>query len=216
DLLTQAMESLLNGVLFGLLLAIIIGPVFFALIQTSLEKGFAAGAFLAIGVSVSDSTWVILSYLGVSRILQNQDYVNIAAVLGGIILLSFGLYTFFKKIPIPSNYNPPIQARAKGALILKGIMINGFNPLVLFYWVGVMTMATINYGYQNQQLLWFFVGALGTVLATDFLKSFMAHNLRKIVTQSVLNILNKVVGIALGLFGGRLIFLAINDELPVL
>jgi len=44
----------------------------------------------------------------------------------------------------------------------------------------------------------------------------MAHNLRKIVTQSVLNILNKVVGIALGLFGGRLIFLAINDELPVL
>ncbi|MCZ6520579.1 MAG: LysE family transporter [Bacteroidetes bacterium] len=210
------MESLLNGVLFGLLLAIIIGPVFFALIQTSLEKGFAAGAFLAIGVSVSDSTWVILSYLGVSRILQNQDYVNIAAVLGGIILLSFGLYTFFKKIPTLSNYNPPIQARAKGALILKGIMINGFNPLVLFYWVGVMTMATINYGYQNQQLLWFFVGALGTVLTTDFLKSFMAHNLRKIVTQSVLNILNKVVGIALGLFGGRLIFLAINDELPVL
>ena len=210
------MESLLNGVLFGLLLAIIIGPVFFALIQTSLEKGFAAGAFLAIGVSVSDSTWVILSYLGVSRILQNQDYVNIAAVLGGIILLSFGLYTFFKKIPTPSNYNPPIQARAKGALILKGIMINGFNPLALFYWVGVMTMATINYGYQNQQLLWFFVGALGTVLATDFLKSFMAHNLRKIVTQSVLNILNKVVGIALGLFGSRLIFLAINDKLPVL
>ena len=58
------MESILNGVISGLVLACLIGPVFFTLLQTSIERGFWSGFFVAIGVSLSDAIYIALCYLG--------------------------------------------------------------------------------------------------------------------------------------------------------
>ncbi|MBI3218462.1 MAG: LysE family transporter [Bacteroidetes bacterium] len=48
------MEIVFNGIKFGVVLAFLIGPVFFTIIQTSIERGFWKGALVALGVSVSD------------------------------------------------------------------------------------------------------------------------------------------------------------------
>jgi threonine/homoserine/homoserine lactone efflux protein len=42
-------EAIISGIGFGLVLTFITGPVFFALIKTSIEKGFHAGVALALG-----------------------------------------------------------------------------------------------------------------------------------------------------------------------
>jgi threonine/homoserine/homoserine lactone efflux protein len=47
-------ESLLEGIELGLLLSMMIGPVFFALITTSMDQGFKQAAILAFGVLLSD------------------------------------------------------------------------------------------------------------------------------------------------------------------
>ena len=66
------MEAVWNGVLFGLLLTIFIGPVFFALIQTSVHRGFIYGVFMALGIALSDAIYVFLAYLGLSKILNDR------------------------------------------------------------------------------------------------------------------------------------------------
>ena len=47
-------SAMLNGLLFGLFLAISVGPTLFALIKYSLHYSYKAGIAFVIGVSVSD------------------------------------------------------------------------------------------------------------------------------------------------------------------
>ena len=51
-------EAVISGIGFGLVLTFLTGPVFFALIKTSIEKGFHAGVALALGVVSSDMVFV--------------------------------------------------------------------------------------------------------------------------------------------------------------
>src|ERR1700686_381443 len=51
-------EAVISGIGFGLVLTFLTGPVFFALIKTSIEKGFQAGVALALGVVSSDMVFV--------------------------------------------------------------------------------------------------------------------------------------------------------------
>jgi threonine/homoserine/homoserine lactone efflux protein len=44
------MDIILKGIVSGIVLALLIGPVFFTILQTSIEKGFWSGVFVAIGV----------------------------------------------------------------------------------------------------------------------------------------------------------------------
>jgi len=89
-------EIILKGVAFGAVLAMIIGPVFFSLVQTSVESGFISGIFMAIGISLSDLTYVILSYLGVTQLVQYDYFSFYPALLGGLILITFGVVSFLK------------------------------------------------------------------------------------------------------------------------
>jgi len=55
-------QAVRTGIILGLTLAVLIGPVFFALLQTSIHKGFGAGVLVAIGISASD---IFLHFLSV-------------------------------------------------------------------------------------------------------------------------------------------------------
>ncbi len=85
------LEPLLNGILSGLLLAILIGPVFFALIQTSIQQGFRSGILLAVGVSLSDAFCAAVCFLGFSQLnLNSPSFKESLAFLGGLLLIAFG------------------------------------------------------------------------------------------------------------------------------
>src|SRR5690606_33485040 len=158
------MTVLWNGFLFGLLLTIFIGPVFFALIQTSIEKGFYSGVFMAIGIALSDAFYVTITYFGISRLI-NAASVNLwLGLAGGFIMLGFGAVSLLKPV------NPPkVQKVDIGGKIglfrqtVKGFLLNGINPSVFFFWIGIATMATVNYNYQNSDAVLFFVAIICTV-----------------------------------------------------
>ena len=64
-------EAVISGIGFGLVLTFLTGPVFFALIKTSIEKGFHAGVALALGVVCSDMVFV-------GGILFGSQYIDIS------------------------------------------------------------------------------------------------------------------------------------------
>ena len=92
------LEPILSGISFGLLLAIMLGPVFFALLQTSLHEGFKAGVFLASGVLASDATLIALCYVFAKQMELMSSHKIATGWVGGMILISFGLVNFFKKV----------------------------------------------------------------------------------------------------------------------
>ena len=82
--------SILEGYVIGLGMVIFIGPVFFLLLNSSLQSGVKAGVAVALGIIVSDIICVALCYYGLSSVItieKNQFWIG---VVGSIIILNFG------------------------------------------------------------------------------------------------------------------------------
>ena len=62
--------SILEGYVIGLGMVIFIGPVFFLLLNSSLQSGVKAGVAVALGIIVSDIICVALCYYGLSSIIN--------------------------------------------------------------------------------------------------------------------------------------------------
>lgn len=205
------LEALGNGVLFGLLLAILIGPVFFALIQTSIEKGFSSGVGMAVGIAISDSMYVLIASLSVAALSNSQNFQIWLGLLGGFILVGFGLVNFFKKV----KEDPSLKTVRGGAgnwirQVGKGFLLNGINPFVFLFWVGIASMVTLNFQYSMEMKVLFYCAIILTVLLLDFVKAFAANKLRALLSPRFLNWMNRIVGLALVLFSLRLFYFALQ------
>jgi len=194
-----------NGLVFGLVLAVLIGPVFFTLIQTSIEKGFKKAMLVALGIVLSDISYILLAYFGVSKYLKSSGHDASVAYIGGAILLAFGLFNLMRARQHIVITREAINAKGFFRYIVKGFLINGISPFVLIFWVGAMSLATAKYKYTGEELLLFFTAIIVVVIATDMLKAYLATRLRKFFTPKLFKILNLVVGIALCLFGLRML-----------
>src|SRR5688572_17743811 len=114
------MDIVLNGIVSGIVLAFLVGPVFFTIIQTSIERGFWSGFFVAVGVSLSDALYIIVSYLGLIQFIEAESFRYYLAYGGGGVLLAFGLYYLFVKSKRLSQYDPEkIHTRSWFRLLAK-------------------------------------------------------------------------------------------------
>ena len=68
------MEIILNGIISGIVLAFLIGPVFFLILSTSINKGFRQASFLATGVMLSDAMYIVIAYFGSTLLVGNKEF----------------------------------------------------------------------------------------------------------------------------------------------
>lgn len=196
-----------KGVLFGLLLAVMLGPVFFALIQTSIVKGLKSGITMALGIAAADISYIFLMYYSVKLFKDNPTVSVLFGAFGGLIILISGIMSLVKKSFV-MNAQIKTNKRRMAKQFIKGFLLNGINPFVLLYWLGVMTLVNVNYAYNKTEVIVFFCGIIGTLLITDMAKVVLAQKLRNFITESRMRIMNRVVGVALILFSIRLFFFA--------
>ncbi|MCU0420010.1 MAG: LysE family translocator [Cyclobacteriaceae bacterium] len=204
------MHIVWSGIKLGILLAFLIGPVFFTLIQTSVERGFVKGALVAVGVSLSDAVYVAVCYFGLVQFINQPNFREGLAYGGGIILIGFGLYHLL--IKSRRGVAAPVQAATASTswrYMAKGFVINGLSPMVLIFWIGTLSVASIDLGYtRGYEFLIFFVSLLLTVFGTDLLKAYLAGKLSRLITARLLRIMNILVGLCLIAFGIRLVWQA--------
>jgi threonine/homoserine/homoserine lactone efflux protein len=204
-------EIIFNGLKLGIVLTFLVGPVFFTIIQTSVERGFWSGVVVSLGVSVSDILYVTICYFGLVQFINKPEFRLYLAYGGGAILILFGLYHLFVKSRRNLAFLRWTVAKEKKIYryFAKGFIINGFSPMVLIFWIGAISVASIDFGYSKGfEFFLFFSVVLGTVFSADVLKAYLADKLRRLVTSKLMRIMNILVGICLIIFGGRLIYLA--------
>jgi threonine/homoserine/homoserine lactone efflux protein len=201
------MEIALNGVKFGVVLAFLIGPVFFTIIQASVERGFWHGLMVTLGVSLSDTIYVTICYFGLIQFVNDPQFRIGMTYVGGGILIVFGLYHVLVKSRTRNKEQfEQDQKKPFYRYFIKGFIINGLSPSVLIFWVGTISLASIDFGYtRGSQFFIFFSSLLSTVLLTDILKAYLAGKLRTLVTPRFLKIMNIILGIALAFLGVRLL-----------
>ena len=196
------LEAVFGGIALGGVLALMIGPVFFLLINTSIKKGFKPAVYMALGVMLSDAVFIAVAFLG-STYIRNFNLQSFwVGLCAGVILIVFGLINLLKKNAAVDE-NPALPDDSKTYFIdtLKGFTMNSINPFALIFWIGVAGTVSVNDAFSHTHLLVFFSSALVAVLVTDLLKAYLASRLKKILTPIILLWMNRVTGIALILYG---------------
>jgi len=208
-----------EGILLGLTLVTFFGfgPAFFALVQTSIHRGFGPAALLAIGIFLNDVVMVVLCLMGAVQIVTAPSNYLWFGISSGVILIIFGLVTYTRKVSSPSesaddDVELPVQMKGLSwfTYIAKGFFMNIVNPFVWIFWVGVVVGISARMGGDETRLTTFFSGTLITVLLGDLLKAYGAYSIKRFFTSRMIGLLNKIAGIGLIIFGlfliGRVIF----------
>jgi threonine/homoserine/homoserine lactone efflux protein len=197
-----------------------IGPVFFVLLETSIRKGARAALALDLGVLLSDLVYILIAYVFYSEVaaLNSGEKSGLLKIIGGSLFMLFAFITFFKKvkeIKVDAVGNIVQKPSDYVMLSLKGFLLNLANPMVIFYWFSVMTLAEKNTNAPDNQegsIFFFILVLLITFFSFDLLKIFGAKKLRPLVTYKVLVTLNRLIGIVFFGFG---IFLIIKGILKI-
>lgn len=207
------LQTLAQGIVLGFTVAVMLGPAFFTLIQTSIHRGFKSGVLLAFGIFLSDLTVVVLCALGASQVVYEPNQKMLLGVVGGVILILFGAFTFTRKVNIATDHTKVlIKVPKPFTFVAKGFFLNFANPFIWVFWIGVVGVVSSTYSERFELMVIFLIGTLGTILATDVIKSFVANKIKRILKPHFMIWLNRFVGISLIVFGVLLMLRVLFDS----
>lgn len=200
-------EAVFSGILAGLVIAILIGPVFFTLLNSSLQKGFRAGLFVAFGICFSDLVYLLVADFGLSELINNDTFKTILGYVGGGLMMIVGIAAFVLKPPTKGQ-DDELPPNADMKHLMKGFLINFLNPFVLLFWISSVGLASLNEKFTREDKFIYFTTILLTILSTDILKAYTATKISGLLKPGLITRVHKISGIVLIIFSFRLFYFA--------
>jgi len=197
------LEVILEGLLFGLGLAISMGPIFIALTQTSIEKGVMPGLTVGAGIWVSDIIFIVGFYKFIYLIkdkVENSQFELWMGLSGSVILIAFGLYLLFTKTKLDFSKVKHSYKNYIG-FWLKGFLINTINPFTFFFWMGVISSYVIGRNIPEQETIVLLTTILLVIILSDTGKVFLASFLKTVLEDKHIQFVTNLSGALLLVFG---------------
>ena len=198
--------NVLTPITVGFFTAFIMGPVFWVLLETSITKGFKAAVAFDLGVMFADVCFIGICYLGSFQLLEDEQNKQGLFVLGGTILLLYGLFSWINRAK-KNKENLDIQESKENyfGLAAKGIAINILNVGVFIFWGGVTIVSSPASGKSFTSFVLFFSIVLLSYFITDLLKISVANRFKSLLTGTGIVIVNSIVSLILVISGVVLI-----------
>lgn len=199
------LSTILTALPIALAISITPGAAFFGIIQTSLEKGFKSGMQFALGIAFSDFLLISLCIWGLANVMQNEIARLVCSIIGGSILIIYGIVSFFNKKPkLGEKHQREVLEKTEKknhflSHFAKGFIFNFTNPFIWILWIGITPYS----GSVLQYQILFFLTILGTVFSIDCLKSYFAGKIKNAITPNIAYLINRIVGLVfcgLGIF----------------
>lgn len=132
----ELIKALALGFTIGISAALIPGPMMFATIGLSLEKGWRTGPFIFIGHSLVEIAIILLIIGGVSSFIGGTT-IAYMSIVGGIIMILFGLVILKSAKGVSSMDIAGTASKVKISKnpILAGILTSGLNPTYILWWL---------------------------------------------------------------------------------
>jgi len=204
------MNVVIQGILLGLVLSTLIGPIFFVIIETSLKDGIRSAFFLDLGVILSDVFYllvyfILIIYFGVDlKGFRESDYLYLLYLIGGVMFVSLSLIKIFK-IKVKDTHSSPSEVEIKEKntfkLVATGFLLNVINPGVMVYWLLAAIYAISQFGENYGNIMAYFGITLAVYFSIDILKIYTARQFKKLSQPKNLKIMNFVVGSIYGVCG---------------
>lgn len=208
------MQPISEGIIAGLWLSILVGPILVIIIQNTLSKGIRHGFWTVAGIWFSDLLFLSLSYFLLSRIItiqQNSFFTESIGLFGGIIIMIIGIGILLAK-PKPLNFDGPVPNKNIDALksFVQGFSVNTFNPFTITFWTGAASTSIARSEWTTLDDVIFLVTILIMIIMTDSLKVYFANVIRKKMKLDYISYINKGAGLLVSIIGIVLIFRYLN------
>ena len=192
----NTLELVIKGLIVGILASAPMGPVGVLTIQRTLNKGRWYGMVTGLGAAVSDIIYAAISLLGMSFVMdfiENPRNMFWFKVIGGILLMFFGIYTYLSN---PTNNLRPANPN-KGSLWHNGItgfLVTFSNPLIILLFIALMArfefVVPEHYWEQGLGYVAIFAGAL----LWWFGLTYIIDKVRTKFQVSTICLINRIIG----------------------
>ncbi|MFV0237160.1 MAG: LysE family translocator [Flavobacteriales bacterium] len=202
----EYLEVIFSATLLSLILSfVLIGPVFFLMIETSITKGIRAALALDLGVIVADLVYIFVCYYGSKEVSKYLTAHPESLAIGGLVILVFGLFQVISKGNLHFKNNVHVGSNYL-SMFFKGFILNFVNIGILIFWLATVIIVNASYHHEIYKITTFFSVLLGVFLAIDILKIFLARKFKDHLTDQMIYKLKKVIGSILVIIGVYLIF----------
>lgn len=188
------LKALKNGLLTGLFLQLALGPVFFFIINLTLQRSLFDGFVGALAITIVDYIYITLSILGVDALLKNKKAKKVFGIISSIVLIIFGGVIIKNLIDSGVGVAVDIDSISLLSSFVTVFLLGISSPMTIIFFTSLFTAKAIEYSYKNQELILF--GA-GTGLATFLFMSVSAvlvSLLKGVIPLFLIQSLNVVVG----------------------
>lgn len=182
--------------------AITPGPDILLVLRETLKNGFFAGFKTLCGIATGWIIYISILYFGFAHLVSGDLAQFVLSLAGGIYLLYLSFLLFRTKM---SNIDfSPQDAPDSTNLYLKGLIINLSNPKAILFFTAIVAPYI-----DKSPALYFTLLFLG--LNAGFLSVMsVAHFARRLITNRLFYIIDKVCAVVFLAFGGGLLALGIE------
>ncbi|MGB5942530.1 MAG: LysE family transporter [Leeuwenhoekiella sp.] len=211
------LQDISAAIPLGFLLAFLVGPVFFVLLETAAVKGFRAAITFDLGAIAADIIFILIAYFSTNRLLDRLKDDPSLYVFGGMLLVTYGVMSYLKikrKTIEDTSHHPTVVMSKKNlfGMFAKGFLLNFINIGVLGFWLVVLISAGPSLEMMPNRITVFFASILITYLVVDIFKILLAKKLRKRLTPQLVAKMKKGISGLLIIFGCVLVAKGIFPE----
>ena len=196
------MKIFKNGLVTGLFLQLAIGPVFFFIVNLSLQKTIWDGLIAVLAVTIVDYMYITLSILGIGALLEKKRIKKIFGIASSLVLIIFGAIII--KGIIDNNITTIINTNTKNLFssFTSVFFLTISSPMTIVFFTSLFTAKAVEYNYTKKELAIFgFSVGLATLIFMG--TAIILFSLVKgTIPISLIQILNILVGCLLIIYGG--------------
>lgn len=202
-----------DGLYTGFLIQLAIGPIFFYIINLSLQKTLFDGLMGVLAATVVTYIYIALSAFGIGKMLEKEKVKKIFGIVSSIVLIIFGGIIIWEAINT-GDIKMVVNTTNPFASFTSVFLLAISNPLSVVFFTGLFSTKAIEYNYTKNELYFF---GLGTGLSTLIFMGgavLMFSFLRGVIPLIVMQALNILVGgLVIGYGVIRLVKLMNEDRL---
>ena len=190
------LNFIFKGMLIGLIASAPMGPVGVLCVQRTLNKGRWYGFITGIGAALSDMIYAAITGYGMSYVmdvLSNQQTRMYLQIVGSIMLLAFGVYTY-KSDPTKKIHR---SGNGKGTLFHNGMtafLVTFSNPLIIFLFVACFAQFAFVMPDHPFEMLVGFASIVFGALLWWFGLTWLIDKIRGKFDDNGIRLLNQVIG----------------------
>lgn len=207
------LNFIFKGMLIGMIASAPMGPVGVLCVQRTLNKGRWYGFVTGVGAAISDIIYAAIAGYGMSfvmDIISNQQTRFYLQIVGSLMLLGFGLYTYrtdpTRKMRQSSN--------GKGTLVHNAVtafIVTFSNPLIIFLFLATYAQFAFVLPDHDFEMVVGFMSIFAGALLWWFGLTWLVDKVRGKFDTNGIRLINQIIGAVVIIFSVIMLFGTITN-----